>query len=167
MSLSNLGSMLKSVAGRAGSWLSGIIPGATPSPSPIQSLYNRPSHGKASGDELGYGSFRPQIYREPAMGESHYVPHGTNDIAAADLPDISSKVARYLNKSGHNIDSGKVMEILGKLKIPALGMLGVAAVAGLVLGAMKLYQKFKPKEVESQSGNGMRRRRHGAGVISA
>lgn len=169
--LSKIGSTLSGLASSAGSFLSRLLPSAQSSPSRPSNVYT----AKATSGELGYGDLMPMVYHEPKAGQSHYMPPAETDLA--------SKVSGYLARSGHDVSPTSVANILGKLKIPALGALGVAAVAGLVLGAMKLYQKHKESQApapssapseqstEQPAGSGYYRKKHkkrsGAGVISA
>jgi len=168
--LSKLSEALSNPAPSAPNLLSRL---ATPSPTPSRApgVFT----AKATGHELGYGDLRPMVYREPKIGQSHYLPPAPDDLA--------SKVSGFLASKGTDVSPSRVSDILSKLKIPALGALGVAAVAGLVIGAMKLYDKFKQdKEKKAEhpapemnaseqppAGSGYRRRGHrsGRGLVSA
>jgi len=155
--LSRIGSTLSSIGS---SFLSKIGESNKPSSSLLtRQLPKNVVTMKANSQSLGFGDLAPQVYHEPSKpGEYHYVSSSA-PIERAD--SLAIDVSKYLSSHGTPVSTSKVMEVLGKLKVPALGALGVAAVAGLVLGAMKLYDKFKQNQQNQQN-----KQKVGSGLVS-
>jgi len=125
----------------AGHRLSGVLSRlSSPAPQQFTMPHNlsSESHGKATSDDLGYGSLMPQVYKEN-NGKFSGFKAEEEPIVVGENSSAADKIASFLQARGSEISPSTVSKTLSSLKAPLLGALGTAAVAGLVYAAKKLY----------------------------